>query len=138
MKKRLISFVPILLFAGLLALMQWISGMSVTSLWWKTILICGAAAVLGRLLPWRRWAMTSRRGSALYAASLFAIIVGHFAGVLLQEGRRALTARSLGIGRRYGPGWFRSLVFAVNSLFVRAAVRAERFYAAQLVRGIGE
>ena len=38
----------------------------------------------------------------------------------------------------YGPGWFRSLACAVSAFFTRSIVRAERFYAGQWVRGIGE
>jgi hypothetical protein len=74
----------------------------------------------------------------LFCAALFALFVRHFAWVLLAEARRALTARAISVPNRYGAGWFHSLVHAVSAIFTRSLVRAERFYAAQWLRGIGE
>lgn len=138
MKKWFLSLPPILLFAGLLALMQWISGMPVTWLWLKAILVFLATTAVVRLLPWDDWIFKVRGGSVVYRLSLFALFVRHFAAILFLEGRRALTAHALAAPNRYGPGAFRSLAWAISSLFSRSLARAERFYAAQLVRGIGE
>ena len=110
--RRLIRFLlplgPVFLFAGLLALMQWVAGMPVTSLWLKTILVCLATMTVVRLLPWDRWLFRLREGSFLFQIALFALFVRHFAFVLVAEGRRALIARSLAVPRRYGAGWFGS------------------------------
>ncbi len=129
-KARLLTLLPILLFAGMLALMQWVAGMPVTWLWLKTILVSLATAAVVRFLPWEKWLFRSE-------AALFALFVRHFAFVLLAEGRRAFTAHSLSVPHLYGPGWFRSLAWAVSTFFTRAMVRVERFYAGQWVRGIG-
>jgi len=136
--RRLLPLAPILLFAGMLALMQWVAGMPVTWLWLKTILVSLATMAVVRFLPWDRWLFRLRAGSFLFQMALFTLFVRHFAFVLAAEGRRALTARSLSVPHRYGPGWFRSLAWAVGAFFTRSIVRAERFYAAQWVRGIGE
>jgi hypothetical protein len=136
--RRLLPLAPILLFAGMLALMQWVAGMPVTWLWLKTILVSLATMAAVRFLPWDRWLFRLREGSFLFQVALFALFVRHFAFVLLAEGRRALTARSLSVPHAYGPGWFRSLAWAVSGFFTRSIVRAERFYAGQWVRGIGE
>jgi len=138
LRRWLLTLVPILLFAAVLALMQWAGGMPVTWLWLQTILVFLATTIVVRLLPWDRWIFQIREGTWLFWAALFALFVRHFAAVLLAEGRRALTARALSAPNRYGPGWFRSLAFAVSAFFGRSLTRAERFYAAQLVRGIGE
>lgn len=138
MKKWFLSLLPILLFAGFLALMQRVSGMPVTCLWLKAILVFMATTTVVRLLPWNDWIFRVRGGSVIYWLSLFALFVRHFAAILLLEGRRALTAHALAAPNRYGPGAFRSLAWAVSSLFSRSLARAERFYAAQLLRGIGE
>ncbi|MCC7175664.1 MAG: hypothetical protein IT159_10755 [Bryobacterales bacterium] len=136
--RRLLPLLPIVLFAGMLALMQWVAGMPVTWLWLKTIVVCLAAMAVVRFLPWDRWLFRLRRGSLLFQLTLFALFVRHFAVILLAEARRALTARSLAAPNQYGKGWFRSLACAVSSFFARSILRAERFYAGLWVRGIGE
>jgi hypothetical protein len=138
LKRWLLSLVPISLFAGALAFLQWVAGMPVTWLWLQTILVFVVTTTVVRLLPWNSWLFQVRQGTWLFWLSLYALFVRHFAGVLLAEGRRALTARALSVPNQYGAGVFRSLACAVSALFARALGRAERFYAAQLVRGIGE
>jgi hypothetical protein len=138
LKRWLLSLVPISLFAAALALLQWAAGMPVTWLWLQTIFVFLATTTVVRLLPWNRWLFQVRYGSWLFWLALFALFVRHFAGVLLAEGRRALTARALSVPNNYGVGSFSSLAHAVSALFTRSLTRAERFYAAQLVRGIGE
>ncbi len=134
----LLTLIPILLFAAMLAMMQWASGMPVTGLCLKTILVFLATTVVVRLLPWDRWLFRVRGRTWLFWTALFALFVRHFAAILFREGQRALTARRLSVPNRYGAGWFRSLAFALSAFFSRSLTRAERFYVAQLVRGIGE
>ncbi len=136
--RRLLPLLPIALFAGGLALLQWIAGMPVTWLWLKTILVFAVTVVVVRALPWDRWLFRARHGSRLYHAALFALFVRHFAAVLVQESRRALTAHALAAPARYRAGWFRSLAHATGGLLTRAIVRAERFHAAQSLGGIAE
>jgi hypothetical protein len=137
-RRWFLSLAPISLSAAALALLQWAAGMPVTWLWLKTILVFLVTTAVVRLLPWNRWVFQVRQGTWLFWVALYALFVRHFAGVLLVEGRRALTARALSVPNRYGAGSFGSLAHAVSALFTRALTRAERFYAAQLVRGIGE
>ena len=111
--------------------------MPVTLLWLKTILVFAVATTVVRFLPWGRFLFRVRPSSALHLVSLFALFVRHFAWILAAEGKRAFTVRALVVPKPYGPGSFRSLAFAVSSFFSRALTRAERFYAAQLLRGIG-
>jgi len=138
LKRRLLPVIPILLFAATLALMQWIAGMPVTGLWLKTIAVFLVTTVVVRLLPWDRWIFQVRSETAFYWVALFALLVRHFAWVLLAEGRRAMVARALVVPNRYGAGSFRSLTFALSGFFARSFTRAERFYAAQVLRGVGE
>jgi hypothetical protein len=137
-KKWRLSLVPVLLFAGFLPLLQWVCGMPVTSLWLRTILVFAVATAVVRLPPWGSIVFRVRPSSPLHLVSLFALFVRHFAWILAAEGRRAFIARALAVPKPYGPGSFRSLAFAVSSFFSRALTRAERFHAAQLLRGIGE
>jgi hypothetical protein len=134
----LLTLVPILLFAAMLAMMQWVAGMPVTRLWLRTILVFLATMVVVRLLPWERWIFRVRERTWLFWTALFALFVRHFVAILFREGQRTLTARRLSVPNGYGAGWFRSLAFALSAFLSRSLTRAERFYVAQLVRGIGE
>jgi hypothetical protein len=121
-------------FAGLLMLLQW----RVTWLPLVTVAVFLASTAVFRMLPWRGAIFAVRPGSWLASALLFGLFVRHFAGILETESRRVLTARGLCVSRNWGPGGLRSLAFAVAALASRTLVRAERFYAAQRVRGLGE
>ena len=124
----------ILGFAGLLMLIEW----RVTWLPVVTVAVFLVSTAAFQMAPWRSAIFAVRPGSRLYNAVLFGLFVRHFAAILETESRRVLTARRLCISRKWGPGWLRSLAFALAALITRSLVRAERFYAAQRVRGLGE
>jgi len=138
LKRWLLALLPVLLFSAMLALMQWVAGMPVTWLWLKMILVFLVTTAVVRLLPWDRWIFRTRSGTVRFYVALFPLFVRHFAFVLGAEARRSLVARSLSVRNEYGPGSFRSLAHAVGAIFSRSLARAERFYAAQMLRGIGE
>jgi energy-coupling factor transporter transmembrane protein EcfT len=135
---RLRAAAPIFVFAGLLALMQWISTGAVTLLPLETIAVFLLVKTTLRILPWRASIFALRPRSWLYTPLLFALFVGHFVAIFGMESRRVLTARSLCLSRSCGRGSLRSLVFALAALFSRTLLRAERFYAAQRLRGLAE
>jgi hypothetical protein len=58
--------------------------------------------------------------------------------ILQDEAMRALTAYRLAVPHGFRPGGMRALAFSLDSLFRRCLVRAERFYAAQTLRGLAE
>ncbi len=130
---------PILMFAGLLPLLQWVGGRAVD---WALPLRSAAiffwltSAV--RLMPWTALLRRVRPRGALFRAVLFLFILRHFVTVLGAEARRVMTARRMAVPHEYGPGWFSSLRGAVTGIFRRAIVRAERFYAAQALREVAE
>jgi hypothetical protein len=135
---KLRRLAPILLFAAVLFLMQWVSGRGLTALPFVTIAVFLVVALLGRLIPWQSLAARVRPGSQFFSLVLFLHITHHFVRILGQETVRVLQARRLCIRRRWGPGAFRSLAWALAGVFRRSMVRAERFYAAQMLRGLGE
>jgi hypothetical protein len=129
---------PIVMFAGVLALMQWVSSVPISSLPLKTIAVFLLLTTASRLLPWPDVISVVRPGARLYGLVLFALFVRHFAAIFVGESLRVLQARSLRISRPWGRGAFGSLVAAVAALVSRSLVRAERFYAAQSLRGLAE
>lgn len=132
------STLPIAVFAGLLTAMQWASSAPVTSLPLKTIAVFLLTTTAFRLLPWSDVVSAVRPGARLFGLVLFALFVEHFFVIFAAETQRVLQARALRLSRLWGRGSFRSLTAAVVALFRRSLVRAERFYAAQLLRGLAE
>jgi hypothetical protein len=76
------------------------------------------------------------RCRVLYRLFLFAHFTRHFAAILAEEARRMLIARKMAAPRLYRRGGFSSLVHSLTAVFRCSLIRAERFYAAQRLRGI--
>jgi hypothetical protein len=131
-----LSTVPIVLFAAVLAVLQLASTGTVSMLPVKTVvvfLLLGAA--------WRAWPFANalegvRLGSRLWTGVLFILVTRHFIEILQTEAVRVFRAWALRVPCRFGPLGFRSLSWAVVAIVVRCWVRAERFYAAQRLRGV--
>lgn len=129
---------PIVAFAAVLATMQWFADGQVSLLPLKALAAFLLSTAACRSLPWSEMVRAIRPSSRLSRIVLFGLFARHFTGILASESRRVLQARALRLTRRYGPGWFRSLGCAMAALLGRSLIRAERFYAAQLLRGLGE
>ena len=74
--------------------------------------------------------------TSIYIAVLYLFFIRHFMITLGEEAFRMLRAWKW--SNRWRRGNIRSLSCAMTGLFNRCLVRAERFYAAQLVRGLAE
>jgi hypothetical protein len=127
---------PILIFAGVLAGLQWLGGAAEPRLALKAVAVFVLVVPAVRLVRWDELLARREPGSPLFGAALFLLLVRHFVRVFAEEARRLLTAQGLAAPRRWRHGWWASLVWALVALFRRALARAERFYAAQLVRGL--
>lgn len=129
---------PVALFALSLALLEWLAHRRVPALPLHTVAVAALTVWITRRVRWAKLAARVPPRSRRFRAVLFLLFTAHFARVLDRESRRMLTARSLTIRRRLGPGAFTSLKWAVAGVFTRALLRAERFYAAQRMKGLGE
>lgn len=76
------------------------------------------------------------RHRLLYRLFLFGHFTRHFAAILSDEVRRILTARRMAAPRLYRSGGSSSVVHSLGAVLRRSLIRAERFYAAQWLRGI--
>lgn len=130
--------IPIVLFAGVLATMQWISQSAVSALPLKTVLVFLLSTAAFRILRWDEMSSAVRPGSRLFVPFLFTLFLQHFAAILRVESRRVLQARALRISHLWGRGGLRSLAAAVAAIVGRSLDRAETFYAAQSLRGLAE
>lgn len=138
LKRGVLILLPVLLFAGILVFLQSLRGAIDWAVPGKTIAVFLLVRSAAALLPWTEWLGALSPGSAFHTAVLFLFFLRHFVAIFGAEARRALIARRLAAPRKCGPGWFRSLSWALAGIFRRSLVRAERFYAAQALRGLSE
>ena len=138
LSKSLHATVPVVFFAATLVLFQVITRMPVTTLAAQTVAIFLFVSAAFRIVPWAASLAGVGPRSRFFALALYALFTRHFFVILTSEALRLFRARALCISRPYGKGSFRSLVSALASLFSRSLLRADRFYAAQLMRGLAE
>lgn len=137
--KRALSFtLPILFFIFFFILLQLISHTFSIIYSLKSLAFFFFSTATIRLFPWRNWILKLSFSPVTYHAMLMILFVWHFINILFSETRRMFQARSLSLVYSYGPGWWRSLVAVLSSIFTRSLIRAERFYAAQWLRGVAE
>ena len=102
----------------------------------KTIVVFLLLGAAWRALPFVHALEGVRPGSRLWTWVLFALVTRHFVEILKTEAVRVLRAWSLRVPRRFGPLGFRSLSWTMVAIVLRCWARAERFYAAQRLRGV--
>lgn len=129
---------PVAGFALVLAGLEWLGRGAPSALGLRTVMVFLVVTSAARMVPWDRLARRARPGSRLFRVVLFLHITRHFAGILGQEARRLLVARSLCVRRAWGPGALRSLAWALAALLLRSLRRAERFYAALSLEGLAD
>jgi len=136
--KAMRAMLPIALFVLTLILLQWLYRRPEPMVAAKTLAVFWLTTAAFRWVPWSDLAGAVRPGSRASAFILYLLFVRHFASILAVETGCLLRARSRAVPRPFGHWAFRSLAAALVSLFVRAATRAERFYAALLLKGLVE
>jgi hypothetical protein len=136
--KALRSAFPIVAFAAILVILQWLSHAQVRTLPLNALAVFLLSTAGFRIFPWTRFVSARRIHSKAFTPVLFALFVRHFASIFAQEASRVFQTRGLCVTRPWGRGAFRSLAPAVAAVFSRALTRAEHFYAAQLLRGLAE
>lgn len=129
---------PVAGLALILTLLQLLNHRFDLTLAAKMLGIFWLTAAAFHLLRWQRVAEAIRPGAPFSKLALFLLFIRHFALILAGESWRVLHARERVIYKPYGKWAFRSLNSALVSLFLRAMIRAERFYAAQLLKGLAQ
>ena len=131
-----LSTLPIVLFAAVLAVLELASAGTVSMLPAKTVVVFLLLSAVWRAWPFANVLEGVRPGSRLWTWVLFALVTRHFVEILQTEAVRVLRAWTLRVPHRFGPLGFRSLSWTVVAIVLRCWVRAERFYAAQRLRGL--
>ncbi len=132
------SWIGILIFAAVLAAAESVLFRRPPLLAARMILAAAAGLLLFRAVPWARAARWSIRRSGLRNITFFFLFLTHFLRIFLEETLSLFRAWRLAAPRRWRAGWLRSLLHATASLFPRTLRRAERFYAALLVKGLAQ
>jgi hypothetical protein len=126
---------PVTLFALIITLLQLLWRQLDVTIAAKTLAVFWFSTTAFRLVPWPRLVGAIHPGSRFSALVLYLLFIRHFACILTSESRRLFNARSYSIVNPHGRWAFRSLAAALVMLFLRVMIRAERFYAAQLLKG---
>ena len=130
--------VPILLFCAVLALLEWIDHRTVSALPLKALVSYLAVALAFRIMPWVALVRSVPPRSRFFPPVLFFLFIRHFTFILRDEAMRSLNAYRLAVPHPFRSGGIRALAYSLDSFFRRCLLRAERFYAAQLLWGLAE
>lgn len=129
---------PVLLFCAVIALLEWIDHRTVTELPLKSLVGYLGVARAFQLIPWVDLLRLAQPQSRLAAPVLFLLFVRHFILILRDEAMSSLTAYRLAVPHSFRYDGVRALAYSLDSFFRRCLFRAERFYAALLLRGLAE
>lgn len=137
-KKIALAAVPVLILIVTMAALQWFNHAFNPLLPAKIPAVFWLAGAGVRLTPWTALSSRCRPASGSSRAIIYLFFVRHFASIVAAESRCLMHARRQAVPRPYGRWSFRSLAAALVSLFGRTLARAERFHAAQLLKGFPE
>lgn len=127
-------YIPLAVFvAGMLAL-QLLSGSVTLGLAVQVFFVSAWSIAMAR------WAMSGRipvpRAKALFRCYLFLHFLRHFTEILHGETMRVFIARGLSAPHLYTRTGLRSLAYSLIAVLQGSLRRAERFYAAQWLKGL--
>lgn len=132
------AWIGILLFAAVLAAAESLLFRRPPLLALRMFLAATAGLLLFRAIPWTRAARWSIRRPGLRNITFYFLFLTHFLRIFLEETLSLFRAWRLATPRQWRAGWWRSIQYATASLFPRVLRRAERFYAALLVKGLAQ
>lgn len=130
--------IGILIFAAVLAAAEFLLSRRPPLLAIRMLLAAAAGLVFFRAVPWLRIARWSLRRRNLRNIALYFLFIAHFLRIFVEEIVSLFRAWRLAVPRRWRARWWGSLARAAASLFPRTLRRAERFYAALLVKGLAQ
>lgn len=138
LKRALGWLVPILLFCAALAALELVGHRSISALPLRALASFSGLVLAFRVAPWMNLLRSVSPRSRLFVPVLFLLFVLHFTQILRNEALRSLTAYRLVVPHPLKRGGIRALACSLDSFFHRGLLRAERFYAAQLLKGLAE
>lgn len=128
------AWTGLLIFAAALAAAEVLAARRPPWIAARMLLTAAAAIAVFRAMPWARAARWGLARPCWRPLALYFLVLAHFLRILLDEVRSLYFAWRLAAPRQWRASWWRSLARATASLFPRVLRRAERFYAALLIR----
>jgi hypothetical protein len=104
----------------------------------RMLAVAAAGLLLFRLAAWARLAEWGLARPPARKTVLYFLFLAHFSRIFLEEILSLYHAWKLAAPNRWNRSWGRSLACATASLFPRTLRRAERFYAALLLKGMAQ
>jgi hypothetical protein len=132
------AWIGLLVFAAVLAAVELFAAHRPPLLAIRMILAAAAGLIVFRAIPWRRVAGWSLQRRGFRNLTLYFLFLSHFLRIFLEECFALFRAWRLAAPRKWRAGWWRSIHCATASIFPRVLCRAERFYAALLVKGLAQ
>ena len=128
------AWVGIVVFAAVLAAVEILVSRRAPLIALRMLAVAAAGLLLFRLAPWARMAEWGLSRSRTRKTVLYFLFLAHFSRIFLEEIFSLYHAWKLAAPSRWNRSWRRSLACATASLFPRTLRRAERFYAALLLK----
>lgn len=138
LRRALLATAPVAVTAVTYYLLQVLAGSAAIILPLKMMVVFFCLSTALAVFPWEALLSKSRPGSRGFHALLYIHLIGHFLNILGEETLRVLRAWKWSSRGARGSVRLRALRGTLSGLFLRSLGRAERFYAAQLVRGLAE
>jgi hypothetical protein len=138
LSRALLAAMPIAVTAAGYYLLQVLAGNAALILPLRMMVVFLWLSAALAVVPWQAALTRTRPGSPGFHALLYVHLIGHFLHILGEESLCVLRAWKWTSRGTRGSARFQALRGALAALFLRSLGRAERFYAAQLVRGLAE
>ncbi len=137
-RQALRSCLPVLITAAAFWVMQQIASSPANLLPLKMVAVSLFASAAFRIFPWMEILLHTPRETLRFQVALYFFFIRHFVVILGEESLRLLRAWRWTHRRLHGRVLIRSLAGAMTALFSRCFIRAEHFFAAQLLKGLAK
>jgi hypothetical protein len=137
-RQALRSCLPVLMTATAFWVMQQFASSPASLLPLKMVAVFLFTSAAFRIFPWMEILLRTPRETLRFQVALYLFFIRHFVVILGDESLRLLRAWRWTHRGLHGRVLIRSLAGAMTGLFSRCFIRAEHFFAAQLLKGLAE
>jgi hypothetical protein len=138
LRKCIHQALPILVFCLLVYILGAVAHHASLSLAVRTLASYTVLRLASGVLPTAALSRLVQPNSLFFVPALFLLFTVHFLQIVKSESMRSLLAYRMAAPRLYRSGGLRALVYCLDSLLRQCITRAERFYAAQSLRGLAQ
>lgn len=137
-RQALRSCLPVIMTAAAFWVLQQLAASPASLLPIKMVAVFLFASAAFRIFPWMEILLSAPRETRRFQVALYFFFIRHFVVILGEESLRLLRAWRWTHRGLHGRVLIRSLAGAMTALFSRCFIRAEHFFAAQMLKGLAE